>query len=119
MKHLNRRAFVTKSFQGASALMAAPTFLSSLSDGRGQSSNERLVLALIGAGGRGSSLAKGLTGLGNVQFKYVCDVNDRRGVELMGELEKRQARPPKRVLDMREAFEDKEVDAVVIATPEH
>jgi predicted dehydrogenase len=119
MKTLNRRAFVVKSFRGASALITAPMLLNSLSYGRADPPSERLVLALIGAGGRGSSLAKGLAGLGNIQFKYVCDVNDRRGVELMGELEKAQGRPPKRLIEMREAFDDKEIDAVVVATPEH
>jgi len=119
MKHLNRRAFVRKSFQGASALIAAPTVLTSLSSASGQSPNARIVLALIGAGGRGGGLAKGLASLGNVHFKYVCEVNDSRGVELMGELEKLQGRPAKRIVEMREIFDDKEVDAVVIATPEH
>ena len=119
MKDLNRRGFVRKSFQGASALITTPTLLSSLANAKAQSPNERLVLALIGAGGRGSGLAKGMAGLGNVHFKYLCEVNDRRGIELMGELQKQQGHPVKRILEMREAFDDKEVDAVVIATPEH
>ncbi len=119
MKPLSRREFVTKSVQGTSALIAAPVILNTAQIARGQSPNDRLTLALIGAGGRGSSLAKGMAGLGNIQFKYVCDVNESRGGEVLRDLEKQQGHAPKRVLDMREVLDDKEVDAVVIATPEH
>ncbi len=46
---------------------------------RARGANEKIVLGLIGAGGRGSGVARGFAGLDNVEFKYVCEVNDLRG----------------------------------------
>ena len=54
-----------------------------------------------------------------VDFKYVCDVWKDRGGGITQDLAMTQSRPPQRIHDMRVALEDKEVDAVVIATPEH
>src|SRR5581483_1041332 len=84
-----------------------------------QSPNNKVVLALIGAGGRGSQLARNFAHVENTEFKHVCDVDEGRGGELMGDLERIYGRRPGRINDMRQAFDDKDVDAVVIATPEH
>lgn len=84
------------------------------------SANEKVVLALIGAGGRGTqvilSMQKCTPG---VEVKYVCDVDKERGGRAIDELEKQQKVKPQRVEDMRSVFDDKDVDAVVVATPEH
>jgi predicted dehydrogenase len=119
MSTFTRRRFIKQSAQGATALLASTAFITSAEDAKHKSPNNRITLALIGAGGRGTSLATGLSGTGDVQFKYVCDVNDSRGVDLMRDLDKRQGHPIKRIVDMRVALDDKEIDAVVIATPEH
>ena len=82
--------------------------------------NDKVVLALIGAGGRGTqvilSMQKCTSG---VEVKYVCEVDQERGGRVIDELEKQQKVRPQRIDDMRRAFEDKDVDAVVICTPEH
>lgn len=84
------------------------------------SANEKVVLALIGAGGRGTqiilSMQKCTPG---VEVKYVCDVDQSRGGRAVNELEKQQKIKPLQVEDMRRIFDDSDVDAVVIATPEH
>ncbi len=46
-------------------------------------------------------------------------MDEERGGRAIDELEKQQKLRPKRVDDMRRTFEDKDVDAVVICTPEH
>lgn len=82
--------------------------------------NDKVVLALIGAGGRGTqvilSMQKCTPG---VEVKYVCEVDQERGGRVIDELEKQQKVRPQRIDDMRRAFEDKDVDAAVICTPEH
>jgi len=84
------------------------------------SANDKVVLALIGAGGRGTvvilDMQKCLPG---VEVKYVCEVDEERGGRAISELEKQQKVKPVRVEDMRRTFEDKDVDAVVVCTPEH
>lgn len=84
------------------------------------SANEKVILALIGAGGRGTqiilSIQKNCPG---VEVKYICDVDNKRGGRAINELEKQQKFKPQQVEDMRRVFEDKDVDGVIIATPEH
>ena len=55
----------------------------------------------------------------NVEIKYVCDVDDTRGGMVIAEVEKKQGFAPTRVRDMRRVFDDKDVDGVIIATPQH
>jgi len=82
--------------------------------------NDKIVLALIGAGGRGTQLILSMQKCApGVEVKYICDVDKERGGRAMSELEKQQKVKPQRVDDMRLVFDDNDVDAVVIATPEH
>lgn len=85
-----------------------------------KSVNDTIVVALIGAGGWGSHLILQAVETGeNIRVKYICDVDDTRGGYAIKELGKKQNFEPIRVRDMRRVFDDKEVDAVFIATPEH
>lgn len=82
--------------------------------------NEKVVLGLIGAGARGSKVMLDMYNNNqNLEVKYVCDVDSKRGGHVINELEKLQGFAPIYVGDMRRVFEDKDVDAVVIAAPEH
>jgi predicted dehydrogenase len=82
--------------------------------------NNKVILALIGAGGRGTQVIFGLQQCAeNVEVKYVCDVDNQRGGNAIKELSKLQGYEPSRVADMRRVFDDGDVDAVVITTPEH
>jgi len=83
------------------------------------SANEKIVFGAIGLGGRGSSLIRNFSARPDVEFAYLCDVDSRRGRQLLRGFKSRQARTPKRVSDLRRILEDKEVDAVIIATPDH
>ena len=84
------------------------------------SAGDKVILALIGAGNWGSGLALNIIELNkNLEIKYVCDVDDTRGGRIIAEIEKKQGYPPGRLRDMRKVFDDKEVDGVIIATPQH
>ncbi len=111
---VTRRRFLT----GTAALGAAAA-ISSMERQAMAGANDTVVLALIGVGGRGSDHARGFAKLPKVRFKYVCDVDSNRGGSTMLELEKLQGSPAQRVTDMRQVLDDKEVDGVIIATPEH
>jgi len=85
-----------------------------------KSQNDKIVLALIGAGGRGSQVIQSIVhSSANVEVKYVCDVDDTRGGSIIEELSKTQGYAPQRTRDMRSTFDDRDVNAVVITTPEH
>lgn len=93
---------------------------STFSTSNTKSANDRVVLALIGAGNWGTNLVLNVAGLDkNVFVKYVCDVDDTRGGRAISELGKIQKVRPTRERDMRVVFDDNEVDGVIIATPVH
>lgn len=77
--------------------------------------NDRIVLGLIGCGGRGRYVASEMRKASNVEFAAVCDVyepNAARAREWAGPQAKQYA-------DFRKLLENKDIDAVVVATPDH
>jgi predicted dehydrogenase len=82
--------------------------------------NERIVLAVVGIRTRGNTLAAAFAQRPDCRVAWLCDVDasllPARSASL-GELEKGQ--PPRCAQDFRKALDDKAVDAVVIATPDH
>lgn len=95
-------------------------FSSGNASAAGQGANDRIVVALIGAGHHGIAVILQAAKLEeNLFVKYFCDVDDTRGGYGIEEVKKIQGTAPIRVRDMRTVFDDKEVDAVFIATPEH
>ncbi|MCK5558018.1 MAG: Gfo/Idh/MocA family oxidoreductase, partial [Candidatus Hydrogenedentes bacterium] len=114
---MNRRQFLGGSIRGTAGITLGMAALARSST-RVLGANEKVVLGLIGAGGRGSLLIEGMTeDADNVETKYVCEVDSTRGHGTIRNLEEIQGYAPKRVIDMREVLDDKDVDAVVIATP--
>jgi predicted dehydrogenase len=117
MNPITRRKFVDTSVKSAVGAMAGAV-LTGVRSTRAQSANEKVVLGLIGAGGRGTSLALGLIQVPNVEFKYVCDAFGPRSLSAAQQLEQKQGRAPKTATDLRQVLDDKDVHGVVIATPE-
>lgn len=106
---LNRRRFI-----GATGAATALATLPNLFPPSVLGANERVLMGIIGPGGRGRGVMQECKGFG-AQFIAVCDAykpNVERGLEL--------AEPnAKSFGDFRKLLEMKEIDAVVIATPEH
>ena len=96
------------------------TIKSAFSTGKNKAANDKVILALIGAGSWGTNLILEAAKSGeNIRIKYVCDVDDTRGGRAIAEIEKLQGFRPIAVRDMRKVYDDKEVDGVFIETPEH
>jgi predicted dehydrogenase len=115
MSRITRRHFVGRSVQGAAALAATATVARTA---RSQSAANKVVLALIGSGGRGRGVMRLMAARDDVDCKYVCDVEEARGNASAAELEKIQGFAPKVVSDMHQVFDDKDVHGVMIGTPE-
>ncbi len=107
-----RREFLQQT--GALAAGAA-TF----SVARAANANERFTVGIIGPGGMGSHHLGQLARNPRVDIAYVCDVDANRLAAAQKNVEKLKGAVPKAVSDMRRVFEDKSVDAVFIATPDH
>jgi hypothetical protein len=69
---ITRRRFLESSSKTTGSLAAGAALLSVPQRARAQSPGDQIVLALIGAGGRGAVHATGMAQLPGVEFKYVC-----------------------------------------------
>jgi predicted dehydrogenase len=112
MDSTNRRDFFRQAGLGAAALtVGAATAQAAPGD--------TLVLGVIGPGGMGMNHTRLLASRKDVRIAYVCDVDSDRLAAAAKEVETRSGAAPKAVKDMREVFDDRSVDAVFIATPDH
>ncbi|HSG72788.1 MAG TPA: Gfo/Idh/MocA family oxidoreductase, partial [Planctomycetaceae bacterium] len=109
LEHSNRRTFLKQSVAGAVALHQSTAHAA-------KDANDKLVVGLIGCGGRGMHDAGLFQRGSNVEVAYVCDVDESRG---FGAAKKLGVRPTGTVRDMRIVLDDKSVDAVIVATPDH
>jgi predicted dehydrogenase len=80
---------------------------------------ERINLVVIGVGGRGSSHVNNYLKLAGCRIIGICDVNQAARERAQATVEKATGEKPKEYTDMRRVFDDKDVDAVSMATPNH
>lgn len=113
MTTANRRQFLKQT----STLIAGAAL--GMGGSRAAGANERIVLGVIGPGGQGSSLLSSFAAQKDTEVAYVCDVDSNRTSAAAQAVEKATGKAPKSVKDMRAIFDDRAVDAVIIATPDH
>jgi len=80
--------------------------------------SETISLALIGARNQGRGVALRSIAAG-ARIKTLCDVDDAINAKVNPELEKAQGKAPEYVKDYRRVLDDKGIDAVIIAAPDH
>jgi predicted dehydrogenase len=107
----DRRGFLQTAAVGAATLALAPP--SSAAESR------KVVLGIIGPGGMGMNHVRALLKRPDVEIAYVCDVDKVRLAAAAKAVEDGSKKAPKAVGDMRKVLDDKAVDAVLIATPDH
>jgi predicted dehydrogenase len=115
---MKRRKFISKTTKSATGLSLVGSSLYLTVPEKVRGANERINIGLIGCGGRGRFVARGLIEQG-AQLAYLCDLNKQRLNETVTFLSEVQSQKPKVVTQMEEVFGSKEVDAVVVATPDH
>jgi predicted dehydrogenase len=83
--------------------------------------NDRVVLASIGIRGQGNALKRGFAQLTNVEIKTLCDPDANLAPERIHDerLKDVVSFKPGSVQDMRRVFDDKDIDGVIIAAPNH
>jgi len=79
----------------------------------------KTVMAWIGCGGQATNLLKVFAAQSDVAIAYVCDPEAPRAAAAAQTVESLGGKTPQIVADMRRVFDDKSVDAVCIATPDH
>jgi predicted dehydrogenase len=81
--------------------------------------NERVQVAIIGLNGRGNDHIKGLSQVPNAQIAALCDVDPRVLDKRLTQMQHQGLPKPKTYSDIRKLLEDKSIDAITIATPNH
>jgi predicted dehydrogenase len=81
--------------------------------------NERIKVGIMGVHARGLALADNYARQKNCEIIYICDVDSQAMNKCIDTVEKIQNSRPKAIPDFRKALEDKLLDVMVIATPDH
>ena len=117
----SRRRFIKKAALGASALTLGgvlPGF-SAKSYGNILGANARIMVGMMGVNSRGLALARNFASQPNAQVLYVSDVDSRAADKCIDAVNKIQQQRPQAAPDFRKALEDKNLDALVVAAPDH
>jgi predicted dehydrogenase len=130
----SRRDFIQKTGLVAAGLSLAPGYLNALNFNAVANSNEKIRVGFIGLGNRGSQLLNLFMKQPDCEIAALCDVYDPyttrdrervlpRYIEMMGgqipKMGEKFTRQPTIYKDYRKLLDDKNIDAVVIATPDH
>ena len=121
---ISRRDFTSRVGQAAVGLAIggglAPR-LHAFPSGRVLGANERVVVASIGVRGQGNGLKRGFARLPNVEIKTLSDIDANLAGSRINDTQLANVATfkPGFVQDLRRVLDDKDIDAVVIATPNH
>src|ERR1039457_3676115 len=83
------------------------------------SANDTVRIAIVGCGGRGGSHLKEWTTLPNVELVAISDVDPSHMADFVKRVESSGKKAPRGFQDMRKILDDKSIDAISIATPNH
>jgi len=121
MSQQSRREFLEQSMLASAAVAAASAAGPQVAGAAEKSAgpNDKLNVAVVGVRGRGGSHIGAFAGRGETQVTYICDADADVGNNRADQVAKKQGRRPEMVTDIRKVLDDKSVDIVSIATPNH
>ena len=99
--------------------IAAAGFMTAASAKKVLGANDRIRIAVIGVRGRGWDHVEGYRTIPGVEIAYFCDIDENVLQKRLADAEKMGISKPQTYIDVRKLLEDKNVDAVSIATPNH
>lgn len=111
----SRRSFIRKTTVAGSAAIVVPTLISANVFG----ANDRINAAVLGLNGRGKAHVSGLMNQENVQVTALCDPDMNVLQERQKAFKEKYNKDVSLVQDLRRVFDDKDIDVVSIATPNH
>jgi len=109
MDHVTRRDFLATS---ALAMAAGPAL-------RAVGANDKIRIGLIGCGGMGRGDLATFFLNPEVDCPIICDVDDAQLAEAAKLVEGKRGHKPDAVKDFRRVIDRKDVDMVLVATPDH
>jgi predicted dehydrogenase len=120
MRSVSRREFLKRSRAGGLGVAAGVMLLPRAESARAAPAAERITVAVVGVRSRGQVLAAALAQRADCRVAYLCDADSRLLASRAETIAKIQdGRQPACVRDFRKALDDRSVDALVIAMPDH
>jgi predicted dehydrogenase len=127
MKSIKRRTFLKNSASVAGGVVIAPAYIRNMVT---DSPNERVNVAVIGIAGkrervrgiingRGIAHVKAYAEMSNVKVKTICDVDERLFSGMSQNVEDLFGTKPGTEVDIRKILDDKDIDIISLATPDH
>ncbi len=115
-----RRDFIKRATTGTALTLGGflPAF-SAKSYANILGANDKIRVTVMGVNSRGQALATNFAKQPQCEVTYLCDVDSRAITNCIGAVNKAAGYIPKGEKDIRKILEKKEVDAVVVATPDH
>jgi len=113
MKNITRRDFLKSSMAAGAAIALATPF------SRVRGANDDIRVAVIGVGGQGGNHIKYFNRLSGVRVVAICDADKTHLQRRADEFEKKYERKVETYTDLRKLLEDKSIDAITSATPNH
>src|SRR4030095_8846804 len=117
--HQGRVTMKRRDFIKDSAAVAAASTLGFNIKTYDGSPNGVVRVAVVGAHGQGKAHIGAYSKMADVEIAAICDVDDTVLKQRCGEIEKSKGKRPKEYVDIRKLLEDKTIDAISIATPNH
>lgn len=114
-----RRTFIKKTTMGGAVVTLGSIILPQMGYAKFFGANERLNIAVMGVRSRGKALTEGIHAYSDAKIIYNCDVDGRILKEHSEWCQENIGYIPKMEKDFRKILEDRDVDAVFIATPDH
>jgi predicted dehydrogenase len=116
----SRRAFVVNSGKLlAGSLLLSAHSLGAYARQKGKSVNDKIHVALIGCKGMGWANLNAFLRLPDVECLALCDIDDSVLAQRASEFELLTGKKPQLYKDFRKVLDNKDVDIVIIATPDH
>ena len=115
----SRRNFIKKTMASSAAVTLGGLALPKIGYANIAGANDRLNVAVIGIRSRGKALVKAVHEQPNAKVVYNCDVDDEILKEHNIWCQNNIGYVPKVEKDFRKILEDKDIDAVFIAAPDH
>ena len=116
---ISRREFLKSSAKAGAGLAALGGIAVATHPERVLGANDRVQVAVVGLRGMGWGHVQRYGKMPDVSVAAVCDVDENILRERLADMEKLGMPKPKTYFDVRKLLEDKSIDAVSVATPNH
>ncbi len=116
-KNIQRRSFIKNTSLAVAGI--GLTALKFPAFGRSFSPNDKTIIGVMGTNGRGLEHIRALVKIPNLEIAYICDVEDNARAKGLNLVEKLTGKRPQAVHDFRKILDNKDLDAITIATPDH